>query len=123
LGEFWRVRGHLGEGLRWMEAALASGGDASPARVKALVHAGWMAWERVDFERSTALSEEALRLSRELGDQRGAAAALYNLGMIAIYDRMRAEEALALFEESLMLRRELGDMVGAGRTLQKMGLI
>ena len=72
MGEFWRVRGHLGEGLRWMEAALASGGDASPARVKALVHAGWMAWERVDFERSTALSEEALRLSRELGDQRGA---------------------------------------------------
>jgi len=123
LGEFWRVRGHLGEGLRWMEAALANGGDASLARVKALVHAGWMSWERIDFERSTALSEEALKLSRKLGDKRGAAAALYNLGMVAIYDQIRAEEALALFEEALMLRRELEDTAGTSRTLQKMGLI
>src|SRR5215208_8121308 len=44
LGEFWHVRGHLEEGRRWLEATLARGDDA-PARIKALLHAGWIAWE------------------------------------------------------------------------------
>jgi non-specific serine/threonine protein kinase len=125
LGEFWRVRGHLREGLRALEAALENGKDAPPtlARAKALAHAGYIAWNRVDFERATVFSEEALALSRKLGDKQGAAAALYHLGMVAIYGRMRAEEAWMLFEESLALRRELGDGTGAGRTLQRMGLI
>ncbi len=123
LGEFWRVRGHLGEGLRWLEAALANGEEAPHARVKALVHAGWIAWVRADFGRSMTFSEEALELSRKLGDKAGAATALFNLGMVAIYDQMRAEEARALFEESLALRRELGDEAGASRALQRLGLI
>jgi non-specific serine/threonine protein kinase len=123
LGEFWRVRGHLSEGLRWLETALANGEEASYARVKALVHAGWIAWVRADFGRSTAFSEEALALARKLGDRAGAATALFNLGMVAIYDQMRAEEARALFEESLALRRELDDAAGASRALQRLGLI
>ncbi len=44
LGDFWHVRGHLDEGRRWLEAALASE-DAAPARIKALLHAGWLAGE------------------------------------------------------------------------------
>ena len=123
LGEFWRVRGHLGEGLRWLEAALANGEGASRARVKALVHAGWIAWVRADFGRSTAFSQEALAISRKLGDRAGSATALFNLGMVTIYDQMRAEEARELFEESLALWRELGDEAGASRTLQRLGLI
>jgi tetratricopeptide (TPR) repeat protein len=123
LGEFWRVRGHLSEGLRWLETALANGEEAPHARVKALVHAGWIAWVRADFGRSTVFSEEALALSRKLGDKAGAATALFNLGMVAIYDQMRAEEARALFEESLALRRELDDAAGASRALQRLGLI
>jgi predicted ATPase/DNA-binding SARP family transcriptional activator/DNA-binding CsgD family transcriptional regulator len=122
LGEFWRVRGYLREGLWWLEAALGAG-PPTPARVNALVHAGWISWECLDFERAAAFSEEALALSRELGDKAGAAAALYHLGMVEIYARMRAKEAWRLFEESLALRRELGDEVGIGRTLQKMGLL
>jgi DNA-binding CsgD family transcriptional regulator len=123
LGEFWRVHGHLGEGLRWLEAALAKDEEVSHARVKALVHAGWIAWVRADFWRATEFSQEALALSRKLGDMAGAATALFNLGMVAIYDQMRAEEARALFEESLALQRELGDEAGASRALQRLGLI
>jgi non-specific serine/threonine protein kinase len=77
----------------------------------------------VDFERSRAFSEEGLALSRELGYKEGAAVALNNLGMIAIYEQIKPEESWALYEESLALWREVGNMVGAGRTLQKMGLI
>jgi predicted ATPase/DNA-binding SARP family transcriptional activator/DNA-binding CsgD family transcriptional regulator len=121
--DFWRTRERLREGLGWLEAALASGGNPSPTRAKALAHAGWIAWERLDFERSTVLSEEALTLSRELGYKEGTAAALYSLGMVAIHDQMRAEEAWELLENCLALRRELEDEVGAARTLQKLGLI
>ena len=121
--DFWRTHERLREGFEWLEAALAGEGDASPWRAKALAHAGWIAWERLDFERSTALSEEALALSRELGYKEGAAAALYNLGMVAIYDQMRAKDAWSLFEECLVLRRQLEDEVGMARTLQKIGLI
>ena len=121
--DFWRTRERLREGLEWLEAALASGGDPSPTRAKALAYAGWIAWERLDFERSTVLSEEALALSRELGYKEGTAAALYSLGMVAIHDEMRVEEAWALLGKCLVLRRELEDEVGAARTLQKLGLI
>ncbi len=121
--DFWRIHDRLREGFEWLEAALAGGGDASSTRAKALAYAGWIAWERMDFARSVALSEEALALSRELGYTEGAAAALYSLGMVAIHDQMRAEEAWSLLEECLALRRELKDEVGAARTLQKLGLI
>jgi predicted ATPase/DNA-binding CsgD family transcriptional regulator len=121
--DFWRTHVRLREGLEWLEAALASGGNPSTTRAKALAYAGWIAWERLDFERATMLSEEALALARELGYKEGAAAALYSLGMVAIYDQMRAEEAWSLLEECLVLRRELKDDVGAARTLQKLGLI
>jgi predicted ATPase/DNA-binding SARP family transcriptional activator/DNA-binding CsgD family transcriptional regulator len=121
--DFWRTRERLRQGLEWLEAALASGGDPSPTRAKALAYAGWIAWEQLDFERSKVLSEEALALSRELGYKEGTAAALYSLGMVAIYDQMRAEDAWALLEKCLALRRELKDDVGAARTLQKLGLI
>jgi predicted ATPase len=124
LGEFWRIRGYLREGLWWLEAALtADRGPASPARVKVLTHAGWIAWELLDFEKSTAFSKENLELSRMLEDKVGAAFALYHLGMVAIYEHMKANEAWGLFEESLTLRRQIGDEAGMGRALQKMGLI
>ena len=87
----------------------------SPTRVNALVHAGWIAWEGLDFDRSAAFSREALALSRELGDKAAAATALYHLGMVELYGRMRAEEAWTLFEESLVLRRAVGDEGGSGR--------
>lgn len=121
--DFWRTRERLREGLEWLEAALASGGVPSPTRAKALAYAGWIAWEQLDFARSTVLSEEALALSRELGYKEGTAAALYSLGMVAIHDQMRAEEAWTLLAKCLALRRELKDEVGAARTLQKLGLI
>ncbi len=123
LGDFWHVRGYLNEGRRWLEEALAKG-DASPAtvRAKALAHAGYLAWEQIDYEKAAALSEESLALSHELGDRAGRAAALYVLGAVAMFQR-RFEEAATLFEEGLALWRELEDTSGVARTLQGLGLV
>jgi predicted ATPase/DNA-binding SARP family transcriptional activator/DNA-binding CsgD family transcriptional regulator len=120
LGEFWHVRGHLEEGRRWLEATLARGDDA-PARVKALLHAGWIAWEQVDYERSEALGEEALALAREQGDRAATARALYIQGAPTLY-QLDFDRAAALFEEAARLQRGVGDVAGLARTIQALGL-
>ncbi len=120
LGEFWHARGHLEEGRRWLEATLARGDDA-PARIKALLHAGWMAWEQLDYERSVALGEEALALAREQGDSAATARALYIQGAPTLY-QLDFDRAAALFEEAARLQRGVGDVAGLSRTIQALGL-
>ena len=120
LGEFWHVRGHLEEGRRWLEATLARGDDAT-ARIKALLHAGWMAWEQLDYERSVALGEEALALAREQGDSAAIARALYIQGAPTLY-QLDFDRAAALFEEAARLQRGVGDVAGLARTIQALGL-
>ena len=120
LGEFWHMRGHLSEGWRWLEVALTKEGAPS-ARAKALARAGYIAWEQGDYERSVALSEESLALSREVGDKVGIAAALYTLGWAALF-RNELEQASSLTEEALMLQREMNDTVGVARSLSILGL-
>lgn len=123
LGEFWYTCGHLDEGRRWLEAALANGGSApASTRIKALAGAGYIAWEQGDYDRATQLGEEGLALSRESGDRSGVAAALLTLGTVALH-RNECEQASALLEEALGLRRGSGDTVGVGRVLLPMGLV
>jgi predicted ATPase/DNA-binding CsgD family transcriptional regulator len=122
LSDFWYLRGRLKEGRGWLEAALEQGNKLTTAvRVKALVRAGTIAWEQRDFERAVALSEEGLALSRELGDQAGAAAALYNLGVVAML-RNENERALALFEEAVGLARDVENVTIISLSVQGMGL-
>jgi predicted ATPase/DNA-binding CsgD family transcriptional regulator len=58
---FWYDAGGLGEGLRWLEAALAAAPDAPAAvRAKAQQRAAWIVWEMGDGERSEQLFEASL---------------------------------------------------------------
>ncbi len=122
LGGFWHMRGHLSEGKRWLEAALAKGDAPSVARVRALAKASWIAWEQTELERAIALGEEGLKLARALEDEEGAAATLFNLG-VAVMIRGELERATAHFEESLPLFRELGDKWGLANSLDCLGLL
>jgi len=122
LGEFWYMSGYLSEGRRWLEAALANSGETAPARTKALARAGWIAWEQGDYERSMALSEASLALSRELRDEAGAATALSNLGWAALLGN-ELERASTLSEEAVTLGRALGDTGGVARALLILGLV
>ena len=67
-----------------------------------------------------ALYEEALALRRELGDKRGTAGPLSNLGIVA---RKQGDyiQAMALYEEALALQRELGDKGGTAGSLNNLG--
>jgi tetratricopeptide (TPR) repeat protein len=121
LWRFWMVRGYLSEGRGWLEDLLArSGGVAAPVRAKGLRGAGGLAFFQGDYGRAAALSEEELTLFRNLGDTRGSAFALYNLGLVA-YRQGDYGRASALLEEALALFRDLGDTQNIGIALSNLG--
>ncbi len=106
---FWRFRGHLTEGRRWLEGALARDGDpASPARARALMATAAIVDRQGDHEGARHLLEEALDRFRALGDRALEARALAELGGIAIVEG-DYEHGAQLLEETIPLFREAGD--------------
>ncbi len=127
LWRFWVMHGHLDEGRRWLEAALATGNvtplapDAPDApRAKILNAAGNLAYLQDDYGQATRLFEESLALRRALGDRQGAAASLSNLGNVALRQG-ECERATVLCEEALALQRAMGDAWGITSTTQNLG--
>jgi non-specific serine/threonine protein kinase len=112
---FWFARGYLSEGRRWLEnAASRSGPAATSARAKALNGAGSLATFQEEYGAAKALIEEALRISRKLGDQEGIASSLANLCGVAMLGQCDDIPVMELLEEALRLRPELEDRRTAG---------
>jgi predicted ATPase/class 3 adenylate cyclase len=121
LAPFWEVRGHLSEGRRWLEQALAVAGAApEPLRLRALSAAGGLARAQGDMRRAGECWEEALGLARRLGDEARIAGQLLNLGIVANAER-KHDRATALLEESLALARTHGRTGLAARALNHLG--
>ncbi|HEX5506341.1 MAG TPA: LuxR C-terminal-related transcriptional regulator, partial [Thermomicrobiales bacterium] len=123
LAPFWEVRGHLGEGRRWLTAALAAPGanDAAPAlRARALAVAGWLAQHRAEFAVAAAYHKRSLALYRALGDRRGIAAALGELGFEARLEGKLTRSA-RLLAASLALCRAADDRPGLAFALLQRG--
>lgn len=109
LWSFWGVHGHLSEGRRWLERALACKSDVPVSlRAKALNSAGVLAIYHGDLVRGAALCGEGLGLFRELGDRRGIATSIKGQALAA---RTGGNYAAAreMYEQSLAILRELGD--------------
>jgi predicted ATPase len=108
LPEFWAVRGHLTEGRRRVEAALAADDRPTAARAKALNGAADLATGTGDPETAMRRAGEGLALNRELGRAWGTADSLLLLGIAhnEVGDFARGRD---LIEESKPLYRELGD--------------
>ncbi|MGH2372250.1 MAG: tetratricopeptide repeat protein [bacterium] len=120
LYRFWGLRGYLSEGRHWLDTLLAISNGGPQPRIKALHGAGVLAYYQGDYKRATTLCEEALALSKGLGDERAVAATLTILGNVA---RNRGEYARAaqLYEESLVLCQHVGDKWGLANTMSHFG--
>jgi DNA-binding CsgD family transcriptional regulator len=127
LGEFWFLRGHFGEGRRWLEDALAKAGPASTAaRATALHRLSFLAFLQGDLDRAQETSEEGLKLEgvelfRGVGRRSSAAVGLRLMLGIAVSARGDSERAIHLFEESLVLSRKVGDERGVADNLLLLG--
>ncbi|MDP9372367.1 MAG: tetratricopeptide repeat protein [Chloroflexota bacterium] len=131
LWQFWASHGHLGEGRRWLDAALTavpglanpqSGGASTAVRAKALAGAGDLARNQSDSAAARAFLLESLALSRRSGDQQGVGKSLTNLGVLAA-QQGDYPTARQLLDESLTLYRELGDQHGVASALNTLGVI
>jgi predicted ATPase/class 3 adenylate cyclase len=120
---FWRSRGHLSEGRRWLSEGL-SGGDAAPAgvRARAMLVLGDLDVMQDDYPQGEEKLEAALSLCREAGDNRGEAQALEGLGWIAS-ERNDPERAEKLLEESLALGRKAGTPVEISKALNALAVL
>jgi non-specific serine/threonine protein kinase len=116
LGWFWWMRGHVTEGRGWLSRLLAQSPQRSPARVKALQAAGYLAERQGDATGAIALLDEALTVSRALDDSAGSAFALHTMGRL-LADQGQHRRATELLEQSLALCREIGDDWGATRAI------
>ncbi|HEU6445858.1 MAG TPA: tetratricopeptide repeat protein, partial [Gaiellaceae bacterium] len=108
LDDFWVAKGHIAEGGRRVEAALAADESPTAARAKALNAAADLAVGHAAVAHARLRAEQALLLHRQLGDDWGAAGSLFLLGHAAADDQ-DYETARALWEESLELWRNEGD--------------
>ena len=122
LARFWEMRGHIGEGKRWLEQALAAGGAPPSLRAMGLRGAGVLAYMQGDYATARALVEHSLVLYRELGDGYGIADAQGNLGRTALRHGDYAG-ARAFLEASLALHAELGHTPGIANVQFTLGVI
>jgi predicted ATPase/transcriptional regulator with XRE-family HTH domain len=123
LWHFWFMRSYLGEGRRWLEAALRLGGaPATPERAQALAGLGVLTQRLGEYDQARAWLQDSLALWRALGDTRGIAGALNNLAGVAL-EMGNDAEAAPLYQESLALFRALGDRPGLTATLHNLSQV
>lgn len=104
--QFWQLRGYLSEGARWLEELLAcSSGEPTLLRANSLDNASFMVFFQEDYDRASALAEEALEIYQKLDDYDGVASIINQLAFISLalgdYEQANvyAGQCLAVLEE------------------------
>jgi tetratricopeptide (TPR) repeat protein len=107
---YWLVRRGLAEGRELVERALDldAPSDAESLRADAMLGAGQLAQNNGDIAGAGRYFNEVLTIRRGLGDTRGEARALADLGWLG-WRRCDFPEARRLSEECLALAQEIGD--------------
>jgi predicted ATPase len=120
---YWFLRDSVREGRAWLEGMLerTAGTDRSAARGRALIGAGWLAWEEGDHAAASLRAEEGLSIVRELGDKRESGNAEWLLGLVRMGQRNSAA-ARPLLEESRILFKDLGELSREAFTLYYLGM-
>jgi predicted ATPase/class 3 adenylate cyclase/DNA-binding CsgD family transcriptional regulator len=110
LQPLWLARGHLQEGLAWLDAAIAAEvpgrSDASAARVRAIADKALLvAWN--GYPEGIEEAQQALSTAREINDPGLVARALMAVGALTAFADPAAADPC--FAEAADIVRELGD--------------
>ncbi len=124
LRDYWHLGGHLQEGRRWLEdlLALAGAAERTALRARALTAAADISSWTGEREAYFVRADEAVSIYRELGDQRGMADALEELG-VALMQAGRFDVALADVQEAMDLQISLGNRQKAGECSMVLGML
>jgi predicted ATPase/DNA-binding SARP family transcriptional activator len=120
---FWRQRGHIGEGRRWLEMGLAA--EAAPAslltRARALNALGVLLMWQCAYEQAQAAHDEALAIFRQACERQGIAMTLFRLGFLAD-KRAEYQAATTYLQQSLDQFAALGDDAGVDIARNRLGV-
>ena len=120
LGRFWYMRGHFSEGSARLRDVLGRRREPPDARTACLLAGAWLLLYQGDYRVAEEMAQEALQLSRSLGDENGVTIALARLGGIASATR-KPDEARAYLEAGLAVARRIGDVHAAAIHLVNLG--
>lgn len=124
LWRFWHLGGHLTEGRRWASAVLSlpSAAKQTVARSKALAALGGLAYWQTDVPAAREAYEEALEISRKLGDGPSVAEGTYNLAFAygLVPTRSGSRE---LFVQSRAMFDRLGNRRGVADSLWGLAML
>lgn len=124
LYRFWAHRGHAREGREWCAAALAQtvGRPGTTPHLKALHASGTLAWRLGDITAARSQLQEALELSRDLGDHLREGRILNNLGGVAIH-QADDQAAQAFLEQAVAIHGAMGNRAMEARALNNMAAL
>ncbi|MGH2455318.1 MAG: BTAD domain-containing putative transcriptional regulator [Candidatus Limnocylindria bacterium] len=120
---FWEMRGHMTEGLSWVQRALAlESGSASPARGAALLAGADLATGIGDHQVAEDLGREACEVAAIVRDAGLAAECHYVQGLLGKYQG-QFRRATVQFERALELHRMAGRTWHLAQTLHHLGMV
>lgn len=123
LGRLWVDRGYLTEARRWLEAAIALGGDRDSKELsRCLWLVGMVLARQGDHTAALARTQDAAVVARRLDDDDELAHALGPLAMCEEYAG-HFDTARATYEEALALTRRIGDHDTHARILGDLGIL
>jgi non-specific serine/threonine protein kinase len=110
------------EGYAWFKRVMPKI-DQIPReqQIRFLYGYGRMAWVNGDVEHSIPSRQEALALSRELGDRRSEGWSLIHLAISSINQPKELEAAIGLCQEGLAILQEVNDKPGIAQGLNNLG--
>jgi predicted ATPase/transcriptional regulator with XRE-family HTH domain len=118
LARFWKKRGYLGEGRRWLEAALAhSKTQPAVARAWAFRESASLALGQGDFVQARAYLESGQALWGDLGDEPFVA---WMMGLI-LDAQGKYDEAQVFLETNLAFHRKAGNRENVAHALHLLG--
>ena len=119
---FWWSRGYVSEGRQWTRQVLCLSDLPASLGAGVGIGAGALALAQSDFDESIDHFRRSLAFYRELGDPKGTARALQNLGF-ALQEKGDLDPARDCFEEALQIAQALEEESRTAVALFSLGCI
>ena len=117
---FWMATKRISEGDGWFQKATAAGDASDRTRARALYEHGYLIFWAGEYDRSAALSREAIALARVADDTTTIALALAVLGRIAL--NTDVEGAKRLLQEAIAVTEGTDDREGRSSAMHVLGV-
>jgi non-specific serine/threonine protein kinase len=117
---FWMTRSHISEARRWLEKILGMDSTPTPLRANLLRFASDYASTQGDYEKAAILEEQAMEISKSLGDEAGI---IYSMEGLAVTAGIQGNfsRAVELLEQAVEFRRKTNDNFFLCSTLNNLG--